>query len=447
MATYKQGKIMKYILFITTAIMLGLTNLIHSQTAFAWTALSPIPEPVSNNAVTSAYSGDTLCIYSFAGIDVSKSPNGIHNKSFKYNTITQQWSQLPDLPQGLTRIAAGASTVNNKIYIIGGYHVFENLNEESLNYVHVFDPETNTFLPDAAPLPTRIDDHVQAVWRDSLIFVITGWSQSTNVANVQIFDPALNEWTAGTSVPNNNFYKAFGASGDFVGDTIYYNGGAVIGGSFPGTAQLRKGVVNPDNPNEIEWSVEEENPGSKGYRMGSISLGDKVFWIGGGGQTYNFDGVAYNGSGIVEPLERIMHYDPVAFSWTGSPNTPFKVMDMRGVAKVSDSSFIICGGMTSGAEVSNAVYLIEIDFVTLGINEQIKTSLKLWPVPADDVIHIDGIKSQSNYETIDPNGKLILSGKLNAGENSIDISALIAGTYILKVISKNAEERITFIVM
>jgi len=438
---------MNFKIFIAAAIMLGITNQIYSQTAFTWTALPPMPEPVSNNAVTSAYSGDTLCIYSFAGIDTSKSPNGIHNHSFKYNTISQQWTQLPDLPQGFTRIAAGASTVNNKIYIIGGYHVFENFNEESLNYVHVFDPETNTFLPDAAPISTRIDDHVQAVWRDSLIFVITGWSQNTNVANVQIFDPALNEWTAGTSVPNNNFYKAFGASGDFVGDTIYYNGGAVIGGSFPGTAQLRKGIINPENPNEIEWSVGEENPGSKGYRMGSIGLSDKVFWIGGGGQTYNFDGVAYNGSGIVEPLERIMHYDPVTLLWTISPNTPFKVMDMRGVAKVSDSSFIICGGMTSGAEVTDAVYLVDVDFVTLGINELNETSLKLWPVPAKDVIHIDGIKSQSNYEIIDSTGKLILSGKLDSGKNTIDTSVLIPGTYILKVINKRTEERISFIVM
>ena len=438
---------MKFKIIITAVIMLGITNLIFSQTAFTWTTLPPMPEPVSNNAVASAYSGDTLCIYSFAGIDTTKSPNGIHNKNFKFNTITQLWSELPDLPQGLTRIAAGASTVNNKIYIIGGYHVFENFNEESLNFVHVFDPETNTFLSDAAPIPTRIDDHVQAVWRDSLIFVVTGWSQSTNVANVQIFNPALNEWTIGTSVPNNNFYKAFGASGDFVGDTIYYNGGAVIGGSFPGTAQLRKGVINPNEPTEIVWSIEEENPGSKGYRMGAISLGDKVFWIGGGGQTYNFDGIAYNGSGIVEPLERIMHYDPITFSWTLSEGSPFSVMDMRGVAKVSDSSFIICGGMTSGAEVADATYLIEINFVTLGINELNKSSLKLWPVPANDVIHIDGIKSQSNYEIIDATGKLILSGKLNSGKNSIDTSVLMTGTYILKVISKKAEERISFIVM
>ena len=354
---------------------------------------------------------------------------------------------MPPLPQGLTRIAAGASTVNNKIYIIGGYHVFANFNEESLNFVHVFDPETNNFSPDAEPVPIPIDDHVQAVWRDSLIFVITGWSQNTNVANVQIFNPALNEWTVGTSVPNNNFYKAFGASGDFVGDTVYYNGGAVIGGSFPGTVQLRKGVVDPNVPSQIIWSIGEENPGDKGYRMGAISLGEKVFWVGGGGQTYNFDGIAYNGSGIVEPLERIMHYDPITFSWTISPNTPFSVMDMRGVAKVSDSSFIICGGMTNGAKVSDAVYLIEIDFITLSIDDLDKTPLKLWPIPANEVLHIDGIKSKSNYEIMDSNGKLILSGKLNTGKHNIDVSALISGTYIFKLISKKAEERVSFIVM
>jgi hypothetical protein len=277
--------------------------------------------------------------------------------------------------------------------------------------------------------------------------VITGWSQNTNVANVQIFNPALNEWTAGTSVPNNNFYKAFGASGDFVGDTIYYNGGAVIGGSFPGTAQLRKGIINPNNPTEIVWSIEEENPGSKGYRMGAIGLGDKVFWIGGGGQTYNFDGIAYNGSGVVEPLERIMHYDPTNFSWTLSEGSPFSVMDMRGIAKVSDSSFIICSGMTSGAEVNDATYLVEIDFVTLGIDELKKSALRIWPIPASEVIHIRGIDSNSNYKIINSIGKLVLSGKLNAGESSIDISSLLSGTYIVEVIDKETKQRISFIVI
>jgi len=43
----------------------------------------------SNNSVAQGYSGDTLCIYSFTGIDESKLFSGIHLKSWKYNTISQ----------------------------------------------------------------------------------------------------------------------------------------------------------------------------------------------------------------------------------------------------------------------------------------------------------------------------------------------------------------------
>lgn len=429
-------------------IILGLgliTSPLFSQPVFTWSELAPMPEPVSNNAVAAAHSGDTLCVYSFAGIDASKTPNGIHNKGFKYNSETDVWSSLPDLPAGMTRIAAAASTVNNKIYIIGGYHVSSDFKEETLDYVHVFDPETNTFLPDAAPVPTPIDDHVQVVWRDSLIFVITGWSQTTNVTKVQIFNPALNEWKSGTTVPNNNFYKAFGASGDIVGDTIYYNGGAVIGSNFPGTAQLRKGVINPDNPTEITWSIAAENPGSKGYRMGAKNISDRVFWIGGGGQTYNFDGVAYNGSGIVEPLERIMQYNATTAEWSVF-DSPQKVMDMRGVAKISENQLIICGGMTTGAEVTNAVYRIHVGF-PLGVGDLNNERLQVWPVPANELLHIKGIEAASYYEIIDTNGKMVLSGKLSVGIDSINTSGLTTGNYILKLKAKAGEKRIVFVVM
>jgi len=57
-----------------------------------------MPEPVANNAVVSAMCGDTLCVYSFCGIDETKTPAGIHLKSWRYNTVTQVWSQLADVP-------------------------------------------------------------------------------------------------------------------------------------------------------------------------------------------------------------------------------------------------------------------------------------------------------------------------------------------------------------
>ena len=92
--------------------------------------------------------------------------------------------------------------VDDVAYVIGGYHVFADITVRAQ-----FGPGTSvgsgheTWLTDGAPIPIPIDDHVQAVWRDSLIYVITGWSNNTNVAAVQIYDPALDQWSVGTPGP------------------------------------------------------------------------------------------------------------------------------------------------------------------------------------------------------------------------------------------------------
>ncbi|MCB0623666.1 MAG: hypothetical protein KDC43_07050, partial [Saprospiraceae bacterium] len=204
-----------------------LLPLLWTMTLDAQIQLAPMPEPVSNNAVTVAYVDGQPYVYSFAGIDTSKIWSGIHNKAFRYSVAADQWEAIDPLPSPEGRIAAAASTVKNKIYIIGGYRVFSSGNEISLNKVHRYDPVMNAYLFDGAPVPIPIDDHVQAVWRDSLIYVITGWSNNGNVNNVQIYNPVADAWLAGTPLPpGDDNYKVFGASGVIVGDTIYYAGGA-----------------------------------------------------------------------------------------------------------------------------------------------------------------------------------------------------------------------------
>jgi hypothetical protein len=93
------------------------------------------------------------------------------------------------------------------------------------------------------PIPT--DDHVQCVWRDSLIYIITGWSNTGNIPNVQIYDPANDTVLSGTPIPNSDDYKAFGASGVIIGDTIYYAGGVNDSWIFTIQPRLRKGIINP----------------------------------------------------------------------------------------------------------------------------------------------------------------------------------------------------------
>ena len=103
----------------------------------------------------------------------------------------------------------------------------------------------NRFLADGAPIPVPIDDHVQAVWRDSLIYVVTGWSDTRNVPNVQIYNPTEDKWIEGTSVPTGVQFESFGTSGTILGDTIFYYGGASFGFRFPVQNTLRKGVIDP----------------------------------------------------------------------------------------------------------------------------------------------------------------------------------------------------------
>ncbi|MCE7997093.1 MAG: hypothetical protein HEP71_34355 [Roseivirga sp.] len=318
-----------------------------------------LPEAVSNNAICEGLVGDSPFVFSFGGLDKTKIYTGIHLRSFRFNTLSGKSERIPDLPDTLGKVAAGASNVKGKIYIIGGYHVFSNGSELSSNKVHRYDPQSNSYLTDGTPVPVAIDDHVQAVWRDSLIYVITGWSDKANVPAVQIYNPAKDRWMTGTSTPDDHQYKSFGASGVIRGDTIFYFGGASMGKNFPIQNQLRVGIINPENPAEIEWSVETPDEQITGYRMASVLVDEQVQWLGGSEVTYNYNGIAYNKTGGVPPAGRVLILDS-----TQNPKlTYMKVsglpMDLRGIASISNSVKYLAGGMLAGQEVTNKIFKLE----------------------------------------------------------------------------------------
>lgn len=418
-----------------TCLMFFYLN-VHAQSGWTWTELPNMPFHISNNAVSHGMVNDTPYVYTFSGIDTTKLFSGINLTSMRYNTVSGEWSILPDLPDTLGKIAAAASTINNIIYIMGGYHVFENSSELSSNRVHRFNPETNTYLSDGANIPVPIDDQVQVVWRDSLIFLITGWSNNGNVNNVQIYNPYTDSWAIGTPTPNNNIYKAFGASGTIVGDTIYYNGGAT-GGLFNSTGRLRKGVINPLDPVQIEWSYPEDNPGEKGYRMASMGIQDHVFWVGGSGVTYNFDGIAYNGSGGVDPLHRILQFNASTGSWIEGTGAPYGIMDLRGIARIDDYNFIICGGMMENQEVTNRAFQLTFDPLN-SLNDMNPFHIKIFPNPISDYVRITADYFNELY-IYNGSGKLLNQYKIN-DDVHIDTKSWLKGNYLF--VLKNGEKSV-----
>ncbi|MFT5860146.1 MAG: hypothetical protein ACI865_002254 [Flavobacteriaceae bacterium] len=344
-------------------LFIGISFGSFGQFNWTWTELQQMPFRTSNNAVCEAFVGGQEYVYSFGGIDTTKALTGIHQRAFKYDVSGNSWSEIAPLPDTLGKIASSASYVKGKIYILGGYHVFAST-EISSDRVHIYNPVTETYEADGAAIPIPIDDQVQCVYKDSLIFVVTGWSNTGNVPDVQIYDPSLNQWQAGTSTTNNAFYTAFGASGYILGDTLYYHGGAA-GGSFGARKYIRKGYINPADPTDITWEQMADAPGDAGYRSACSGVGNTVFWIGGSGISYNFDGIAYSNGAGVEPLTRALHLGVSDNQFTDETTQTYGVMDLRGIAKLSNNRWIICGGMDSSQVVSNRTFLLENPLVEL----------------------------------------------------------------------------------
>ena len=408
-----------------------------------FTEMAPIPERVTNNAVVEGYQNGVPYVYSFAGLDSTKHYNGIHLRSFRYNVQTDIWETIPPLPDTLGKIAASASRIGDIIYIIGGYHVFQNGSEVSSDKVHRFNTQTNSYLSDGAPIPVPIDDQVQVVWRDSLIFVITGWSNTENVPNVQIYNPTTDEWVQGTATPTNSDYPSFGAAGVIFNDTIFFFGGA-RNGDFDAQRKMKKGIINPENPTEISWSAFILDWGLRAYRPAAFSRwGSELFWIGGSDVTYNYDGIAYSNGQGVEPNNRVIWYNSEFNMYQAITNIGEIPMDLRGVAVLNDSIQFLVGGMESGQMVSNKT--IRIDYIPLLVNasniEKQFGEISIYPNPANQKLNIQFDNTENCKDAIlkiyDAKGIEVKSLLLESCSVETDINDLPSGVYQV-VLSKNS---------
>ena len=90
--------------------------------------------------------------------------------------------------------------------------------------------------------------------------------------------------------------------------------------------------------------------------MASTSVNGIPHWIGGSKKTYNYNAVAYDGSGGVNPSKRDLYYDDNELFELFDSNLP---MDLRGIAEINDSIKIIAGGIFKDQEVGKKVFKLE----------------------------------------------------------------------------------------
>jgi N-acetylneuraminic acid mutarotase len=318
-----------------------------------WTEAPPLPRPVANNAVVAAETAEGPAVFSFLGLDETRRWDGVGSAAFRWTVGDAVWMEVAPVP-GPGRLAGTAQAVGGRVYLFGGYTVAEDGTERSVPHVDIYDPDADAWSR-AAPMPVPVDDAVSGVWRDSLVFLVSGWHDTDNVDLVQVYDPESDTWQRATPIPGA---PVFGHAGGIAGDAIVYLGGAAVTEESPRfqiEASAWRGDIDPDDPTHISWRRLEDHPGPPLYRAAGGSHGDQVLFVGGTDNPYNYDGIGYDGVPS-SPLAAFFGYDVSQDRWVTHAPLTVPTMDHRSVV-VARGQLVLAGGMLSRQRVTDRVVI------------------------------------------------------------------------------------------
>ncbi len=316
-----------------------------------------LPMAMANNAVAAAVVGGRPRLYSFLGIGAARDYRAISTAAFALDVEAGRWERLADVPGQVGRLAATAQAIGTRVYIFGGYEVAADGRETT-------SPATDIYLTGqaryarGADAPTPLDDTVSGVWRDRLIYLVSGWSTDRTVDTVQAYDPEGDRWLAATPIPGT---PVFGHAGGLVGDTLVYCGGAKMLGAvtpkYGASAECYRGDIDPDDPAIIAWRAISPHPGPARYRAAAgpvrTAAMTGILFVGGTANPYNYNGIGYDGQPAT-PEAASWIYDIGRDVWVAGPTFEAPTMDHRGLVSAGDAWWTI-GGFAGAQDVTTRV--------------------------------------------------------------------------------------------
>lgn len=333
------------------------------EVSLSWGTADTLSVAVSNNAVASANVGETTYLYSFMGLKGGTSTENISSYATRFNISAENWEEIPAVPGNKGRLGSTAQNVNGKIYLFGGYTVANNGEEESTRNVYRYDPVDNTY-EEMSPMLLPVEDAVSLTYEDRYIYLVSGWNNTNNVSNVQVYDTETNSWYHATPYPGP---PVFGHSGGISGNTMILSDGVEViideGERLfrmsPGSIQ---GIIDADDPTTIHWSRIKQHPGKARYRMAAIGVEQPVpmvIFAGGTTNPYNYNGIGYNGQTSF-PMGDAFAYRLDTQQWVDLGTMPAPSMDHRGIAEANGQYYII-GGLTEERNPSSLMQKFSIE--------------------------------------------------------------------------------------
>ena len=324
--------------------------------------IPPLPEPVSNNAVTKVTTQKGDYLISFMGLADKKDYTAIHNKVWALNITKpdQQWQKQKSVPSSLAlkgRLASVATSIGSDAYLFGGYTVSKDHQEISSPDVFKFDVINNEYTQ-LANMPVPVDDSIALSYLDRYIYLVSGWHNDGNVNLVQVYDTKTDTWQQASPFLGKPVFGQAGAISNYimlVCDGVSIKAHKTKRRSYQGIAQCFKGTIDKNNPLKIDWRIVAHPTNTPRYRMAATNVNNTIVMLGGSSNPYNYNGIGYDD--IPSPASsEIWLFDLKTQKWQIENNHYKKTMDHRGLIFYNDG-LITLGGMDNNQNVISDVVI------------------------------------------------------------------------------------------
>ena len=193
----------------------------YDPTTKTWTTKTPMPTPRSDFGIA-VVNNKIYCIGGIIKYDWSGYGEGILSAANEvYDPLTDTWENKTEMPT--TRQRPITNVVHDKIYIIGGFQYRDLPPPQTtigLDVNEVYDPKTDSWTI-KKPIPITTSNPASATI-DNKIYVIGGFQKNLN----QIYDPQSDTWSQGAPIPTAVALAGAGATtGEMAPKRIYVIGG------------------------------------------------------------------------------------------------------------------------------------------------------------------------------------------------------------------------------
>mgnify|MGYP002623813533 CR=1 FL=1 len=244
--------------------------------SFNYTWATPYPVPSGSGYVTGAASavlGDYIFV--FGGQLFSNNFYSVINNCYKYNTLTNVWTEIATYPSNIAN--AAAISVGGYIYIIGGIIPSIGVTTNCYKY----DPNANTYTP-IASLPSALTDH-SVVYAYGEIFTFGGSSSRSVIEGytTKAYNPATNTWR---TISNISLGRRNPAVAEYNGKAYCFGGEGSNGSS---TTAFYYDLLTLDGGTSITYLP-------NGRSLARATAIDGKIYITGGGGSENKNMIIYD---------------------------------------------------------------------------------------------------------------------------------------------------------